>query len=1138
MQQNNEQFFNLKVHTQYSICEGAIKIDDLADYCKNNKIRAIGIADSYNLCGALEFAEKISKVGTQPIIGTQINILSENHYGKITLYATSEIGYKNLTKLSSNSYLNNKDSNYPYIEIDNLIKHNEDLILLTGNYNNFFGKLFFSNKINLFEKIIKKLKLSFGDRLYLEIQRHGENPEIAFENYLLKISSSADIPIIAGQEVYYLEPNMAEAHDALICIGEKKFVDDKNRFRYSNQHFLKKNSEVKKLYSDIPEALKNNYNFPFRFHFKPKKSKPVLPSISNNNITVEKELMNQAKKGLEVRLKNFILRKNNKKTTKEIENIYKDRLIHELDIINSMNYSSYFLIVSDYIRWAKKNSIPVGPGRGSGAGSLVAYCLDITDLDPIEFDLIFERFLNPDRISMPDFDIDFCEEQRDKVVEYLKSKYKGGVAQIITFGKLKARMALRDVGRVLGLSYGHVDKICKMIPFDPSRPLTLQESIDREPRFKEEVKKNIKVKKLIELSLKLEGLNRNTATHAAGVIIAGDKLAEQFPLYIDQSSDLILPSTQYDMYSSENAGLVKFDILGLKTLTVIDKTLKRLKSKKIDLDISKINLEDENVYSLLSTGETIGLFQLESTGMRETIKQMKPNRFDDIIALVALYRPGPMSNIPIYNDCKNGIKLPEYIHPTLEKILKPTYGIIIYQEQVMQIAQTLAGFTAAEADILRRAMGKKKKAELDKQKENFINGAIKNGITKDVANFVFTKIEPFAQYGFNKSHAAAYALIAYQTAFLKTYYKEDFIAATMSTELTNTSKLREFVEELKRLKIEIVKPSINKCFPEFKAETNKIYYGLGAIKNVGLEAVSNIIKEREKNGKFKSLIDFIYRVNAKDVNKLQLEGLVKSGVFDEFDNDRNKILNSIPKIIQQIKNINDDKVNKQTNLFDDNDKNLKNEFDYLPSKQWTKKELLLEEFKSLGFYISDHPLNEYGDIFNQLKIISYKEFLNNNKSEALVAGTVMSIQEKKSAKGTPFAIVKFSDKFGEFELFLFSEILIENRDKIRESESFVLTLQKDKSISDISKRRINLRKILNLEDIINKPYSKVTIELNENYNIEEIKKLLVNDGETKISFIINNKKQKIHFNLQNPRKFDFNQLKMMKNKEYVKKITV
>ena len=398
---------------------------------------------------------------------------------------------------------------------------------------------------------------------------------------------------------------------------------------------------------------------------------------------------------------------------------------------------------------------------------------------------------------MPDFDIDFCEEQRDKVFDYLKEKYKDGVAHIITFGKLKARMALRDVGRVLGLSYGHVDKICKMIPFDPSRPLTLKESIDREPRFKEEIKNNKKVEKLIDLSLKLEGLNRNMATHAAGVVIAGNKLAEQFPLYVDQSSNLILPSTQYDMYSSENAGLVKFDLLGLKTLTVIDKTIKRLKSKNIDIDINKISLEDEKVYSLLSTGETTGLFQLESTGMREAIKQMKPNKFDDIIALVALYRPGPMSNIPIYNDCKNEIKKPDYIHPTLEKILKPTYGIIIYQEQVMQIAQTLAGFTAGEADILRRAMGKKKKAELDKQKERFINGAIKNGIGKDVANFVFTKIEPFAQYGFNKSHAAAYAMIAYQTAFLKTYYKEEFIAATMSTELTNTSKLREFVEELK-----------------------------------------------------------------------------------------------------------------------------------------------------------------------------------------------------------------------------------------------------------------------------------------------------------------------------------------------------
>ncbi len=1128
-----KEFHNIKIHTQYSICEGAVKIDELALYCKQNKIKAVGLADSYNLCGALEFAEKISKVGTQPIIGTQINILYKNIIGKITIYATSERGYKNLTKLSSLSYLKNKKSYEPYCDLDDLVDNDEDLIILTGNYNNLFGKFFYSNKIKIFEDLMTKLKSQFKDRIYIEIQRHSENQEKNYENYLLKISSRFNLPLIATQEVYYLTPEMAEAHDALICIGEKKFIDDQSRFRYSKQHYLKKNDELQKIYSDIPEALENNYNFPLRFNFKPKKSKPILPSISSNiNKSVEQELMDQAKKGLDKRFKNFVPKKNQNESIDKIKEIYKDRLEHELDIINSMNYSSYFLIVSDYIKWAKNSSIPVGPGRGSGAGSLVAYCLDITDLDPIEFDLIFERFLNPDRISMPDFDIDFCEEQRDKVFEYLKLKYKDGVAHIITFGKLKARMALRDVGRVLGLSYGHVDKICKMIPFDPSRPLTLQESIDREPRFKQEIKNNVKVEKLINLSLKLEGLNRNMATHAAGVVIAGNKLAEQFPLYVDHSSNLILPSTQYDMYSSENAGLVKFDLLGLKTLTVINKTLKRLKLKKIDLDINEINREDKKVYSLLSTGETVGLFQLESTGMRESIKQMKPNKFDDIIALVALYRPGPMSNIPIYNDCKNGIKTPDYIHPTLKKILEPTYGIIIYQEQVMQIAQTLAGFTAGEADILRRAMGKKKKAELDKQKERFINGAIKKGIAKDVANFVFTKIEPFAQYGFNKSHAAAYALIAYQTAFLKTYYKEEFIAATMSTELTNTSKLREFVEELKRLNIEIVRPSINKCFADFKAEKNKIFYGLGAVKNVGFEAISNIINEREKNGKFLSLIDFINRVDIKDVNKLQLEGLVKSGAFDEFDKDRNKILTSIPKIILQIKSINEDKSNNQTSLFentiDDN-----HEFDYLPSTAWSKKQLLLEEFKSIGFYISDHPLNEYGEIFKQLNISAFKDFSKNDLNEALVAGTIMSIQEKKSAKGTPFAIVKFSDNNGEFELFLFAELLVNNRDKIKESESFILTLQKDKSNG-----RVNLRKILSLEEIINKPYSKVTIELSENYNIEEMKKLLGNKGDTKIHLIINNKNKKIHYNLQDSRKFDFNQLKTMKNKEYVKKIIV
>ena len=1134
----NNNFTQLKVHSQYSICEGAIKIDELATYCKTNKIKSIGLADSYNLCGALEFSEKLSKVGTHPIIGTQINLNISDTIGKITLYATSNEGYKNLTKLSSSSYLKNNNSTDPFCNIKDLIENNGGLILLTGNHTNFFGKLFSKNKLKDFEQILKSLKKSFDDRLYIEIQRHNEIQEKNFENYLLNISQSLQLPLIATQEIFYLEEDMYEAHDALICIGEKNFVDDKNRFRYNNQHYFKSQKELEKLYSDLPEALENNYNFHLRFNFKPKKSKPILPSISSKEeISPEDELINLAKKGLKNRLENFILKKNKNLSKNQIYVTYEDRLKHEINIINSMDYASYFLIVSDYIKWAKKNSIPVGPGRGSGAGSLVAYCLDITDLDPIEFDLIFERFLNPDRISMPDFDIDFCEEKRDQVFEYLKQKYKNGVAHIITFGKLKARMVLRDVGRVLGLSYGHVDRICKMVPFDPSRPLTLQESIDREPRFKEEIKNNVKVKKLLELSLKLEGLNRNMATHAAGVVIAGDKLAEQFPLYIDHNSNLTLPSTQYDMYSSENAGLVKFDLLGLKTLTVIDNTIKRLKLKKIDFDISKIDHNDGKVFSMLSTGETTGLFQLESAGMREAIKQMKPNKFDDIIALVALYRPGPMSNIPIYNDCKNGIKKPDYIHPTLKEILKPTYGIIIYQEQVMQIAQTLAGFTAGEADILRRAMGKKKKAELDKQKERFINGALKNGIAKDVANFVFTKIEPFAQYGFNKSHAAAYALIAYQTAYLKTYYKEDFIAATMSTELTNTSKLREFVEELKKLKIEIIKPSINNCFSDFRAIDGKLFYGLGAIKNVGLEAISNIISEREKNGKFKSFVNFINRVNSKDVNKLQLEGLVKAGVFDEFSKDRNKILNSIPNIIQQIKNVTDDKENNQSNLFSDY-ANEKEDFEFQTCKSWSQKELLAEEFKSIGFYLSNHPLNEFEEVFNQLNICSYNQFYQNDSNEGMVAGTVMSIQEKKSVKGTPYAIVKFSDKNAEFELFLFAEILVANRDKLRESESFVLTLQKEKNSGDNLRKRVNVKKITNLDDVINKPYSKVTIELKDNFNLDEIKELLSLKGETIINLVIKNENKQALFSLQENRKFDLNHLKALKAKKYVEKITV
>jgi len=1131
-------FNNFKIHTQYSICEGAIKIDDLANHCKENKTPNIGICDSYNLCGALEFAEKISKSGTQPIIGTQVNFFLENSIGKLPLFAITSDGYKNLIKISSKSYLDSDEKMDPHCNISEFKNINDGLILLSGNHHGLFGKLFKLNKLKQIEEAIKELKDIFKDRFYLEIQRHNETGEENYENFIITLSEKIQIPLIATQEVFYIKKEMYEAHDALVCIGQKNYVDDLNRSKFSDQHFIKKSEDIDALFKDIPEALENNYNFPYRFNFKPKKTAPVLPTIKTiNNIAIEDELLTQAKIGLENRLENYIFKKNLKLKKDKTYKLYEDRLLHELNIINTMNYPGYFLIVSDYIRWAKNNDIPVGPGRGSGAGSLVAYCLDITDVDPIEFDLIFERFLNPDRISMPDFDIDFCEEKRNLVFEYLKSKYKNGVAHIITFGKLKARMAIRDMGRVLGLPYGHVDKISKMIPFDPSRPLSLQESIDREPRFKEEIKNNKKVEKLIELSLKIEGLNRNMATHAAGVVIAGENLSEQVPLYKDHSSDLILPSTQFDMHSSENAGLVKFDILGLTALTVISKTIKMLGLKNIKLDISKIDLLDQNVFKLLSTGETTGLFQLESTGVRATLRQMKPTEFNDIVALVALYRPGPMGNIPTYNECKNGLRTPDYIHETLEKILKPTYGIIIYQEQVMQIAQTLAGFSAGEADILRRAMGKKKRAELEKQKEKFVSGALKNNIKKDVANYVFTKIEPFADYGFNKSHAVAYALIAFQTAYLKTYYKEEFIAASMSTTLTNTSKLREYVEELKRLKVEVVRPSINNCYAEFKAETNKIFYGLGAIKSVGFEAISNIVNERKKNGKYKSFTDFINRANPKDVNKLQLEGLVKAGAFDEIDQNRKKLFDSIPKIIQTIKSKYDEKISKQTNLFD-NISNKENEtFAFNSTKPWTKKELLAEEFVSLGFYISDHPLNEYKEFFTQLEIEPYKDFLDGSKTESLVAGTIMSIQEKKSAKGNSYAIIKFSDNKTEFEIFLFADLFSSNREILRVANSFILTLQKDRNTSENNLTRVNIRKIVDLSDLVNKTYENISIELRNKEKLQELNELLKNKGETKINVIFRDNNKNYTFELEKTRKFDFNMFSLIKNKEYVKKIS-
>ena len=1124
-------FNHLKIHTQYSICEGAVKIDDLKDLSKEKKIRSLAICDTSNLCGALEFSEKLSKSGTQPIIGTQIKFKTNETIGLLPIYALNEKGYKKIIELSSKYYLENDRMSDSYLDFNELLKTNDGLALFSGTINGLFGKLFNKGKFSEINKLYKQLKEKYDSRFYIEIQRHGDQNELGFEKFNLSQSNDLEIPIIATNEVFYLNQDMHEAHDALICIGQKTYINERNRIKYSAEHYLKNDKEMSELFEDIPEALENNYNFPIRSSFRPIFSKPILPNISSlkdgdANDILKKDSLNGLKEKFK---KNFNLNEDEiNKNDKFL--LYKDRLDHELEIIINMQYSSYFLIVSDYIKWAKNNDIPVGPGRGSGAGSLTAWCLSITDVDPIKFNLIFERFLNPDRISMPDFDIDFCEEKRDLVFEYLTKKYKNSVAHIITFGKLKARMVIRDVGRVLGLGYGFVDSISKMIPFDPSRPQNLSQCIASEPRLQKMIKEDSRVKKLTDLSLKLEGLNRNVATHAAGVVIADKNLTEVVPLYKDSSSDLLLPSTQFDMYSAENAGLIKFDFLGLKTLTVINNAQKLIKNNNKDFDIENISYEDQKVFELMSSGRTVGLFQIESAGMRDALLQMKPNHIEDIIALVALYRPGPMSNISIYNDCKHGRKTPDYLHPLLEDILKPTYGVIIYQEQVMQIAQKLSGFSAGEADILRRAMGKKKRAELEKQKQNFIDGAVKNGISKDIAAGIFLKIEPFAEYGFNKSHAAAYAIISYQTAYLKTYYPKEFIAASMTMDISNQNKLGEFYEELKQLGIDVIRPDINECNADFKTENNKFYYALGGIKAVGLEAVSNIIQEREKKGKFLSIIDFVKRVNPKDINKLQLEGLVKAGAFDNLIENRKSLFNSIPNIIIKSKNYFDNKIVNQIDLFGEDNEN---EADFIENiSDWNFEERLSKEFEAVGFFISDHPLNQFKEIFDDYKINHYQEFYSNDKlKDGNISATLLKIQERKTSKGNSYAVLKLTDLTSVFELFIFSDTLELNREILKEGDSYILTLNKVISDDENKTKRINVRKIASLKDLFNSPIKEVTFNINSKEQIKTLENYLNEKGDTIVNISISNNSESHKFKLKKSRNIDRKSINILRNKE-------
>ena len=1132
-------FNHIKIHTQYSICEGALKINDLSEFCKEKKIEAVGISDSLNLCGALEFSQEISKSGTQPIIGTQINF-SFSHknlekMGKISLIAKNSVGYKNLLKLSSNSYLSIEKNEDPHCRIEKLFQYSEGLIILIGGSRSLISSLILSGNSLEVSFLLQKIENIFKGNAYIEIQRHNEEHEKNLELKLLELSQKFTIPLIATHEVFYLTQDMHEAHDAYVCVGQKTYVNDPKRLKYSDQHYLKSHEEMQSLFADLPEALENNCNLKLRCNFRPLSSKPMLPNFSTELSNVNDELKSEAEKGLKIKLKDFVLKNiSDNDQIKKITKEYEDRLNYEVLMISKMKFSGYFLIVSDYIKWAKNNNIPVGPGRGSGAGSLVAWCLSITDLDPIKFGLIFERFLNPDRISMPDFDIDFCQEDRDQVINYVKDKYVNKVAQIITFGKLQARMALRDIGRVIGLPYGRVDQLSKMIPFDPSRPLSLAESVAMEPRIQEAQKEDPVIDKLVKLALKLEGLYRNIATHAAGIVIGDKDLTEIVPLYKDHDSNIPIPVTQFDMKWSEEAGLVKFDFLGLKTLTVIKKTIELIKKNNENLEIEKIPLDDAKTFELLTTGETMGIFQLESTGMREVLKQMKPNKFEDIIALVALYRPGPMQNIPTYNNRKHGIETPEYLHPKIEHILKETYGVIIYQEQVMQIAQVLSGFSAGKADILRKAMGKKKSAEMEKQKKDFIEGAVNNGIAKDQAIYIFQLVEKFAQYGFNKSHAAAYALIAYQTAYLKTHYPLSFFSASMSMEMSNTDKLNQYYEELKRLSINVFPPCINNSFADFLPKENTIYYALSAIKAVGYEAISNVINEREKNGQFLSLEDFIKRVSSKDINKLQLEGLVKAGAFDCIDKNRAKLFENVPEIIKQAKNFDEIDELNQINLFETST-NQEFKINFSTINDWDQSEKIKREFESIGFFVSDHPLKNYKQTLASYNVKNYQNFIEDiDLKECMLSGTVMAIQEKKTAKGMPFAIVKFSDLSRMFEFFIFSELLVSNREKLKPGKSFLINVKRETLKTGME--RTNVSRIFPIEEISEKKINDVSIKVDNIAKLSELKLNLIKEGNTSVILDYVSKNKKYIFKLNDKRKIDNESLKNLEKSDFFAKI--
>jgi DNA polymerase-3 subunit alpha len=1103
-------FVHLHVHSSFSLREGALSIGKLAKLAVADGMPALAITDTNNLFGALEFSEKLAKEGVQPIIGIELAVDfgdgmevaprgADPAAGRasIVLLAKDAAGYRNLMHLASCAWLDPVPGDLPHVPLAKLEAQGGGLIALSGGPKGPLDRALALGLAEVAGRRLAALSRMFADRFYIELQRHGLSREREMEPQLVDLAFRHGLPLVATNEAYFAESEDYEAHDALLCIADGTVIGDGARRQVSPEHRFKTRADMAASFADLPEALANTVEIALRCAYRPLTRKPILPRFASANGAADEaaELVRQAEAGLEARLAKH-------GTAAGLsEKAYRDRLAYELDVIIKMEFPGYFLIVADFIKFAKAEGIPVGPGRGSGAGSLVAYALTITDLDPLRFGLLFERFLNPERVSMPDFDIDFCQDRRDEVIRYVRRRYgEDRVAQIITFGSFLARGVMRNVGRVLEMPLGQVDKLAKLVPQNPTAPVTIKQAIASEPRLKEAASAEPRVARMLKIAETLEGLYSNASTHAAGLVIADRPLEELVPLYRDPKSDM--PATQFNMKWVEPAGLVKFDFLGLKTLTVLSTCVKLLAKRGIGVDLAEIPLDDAKTYEMLSRGEVVGVFQVESTGMRKALVDMRADRFEDLIALVALYRPGPMANIPVYCARKLGQEHVEYLHPKLEPILKETFGVIVYQEQVMQIAQILSGYSLGEADLLRRAMGKKIKSEMDAQRGRFVSGAVERGLSKAEANAIFDACAKFAEYGFNKSHSAPYALLTYQTAYLKANYPVEFLAASMTLDKSSTDKLAEFCNEARRLGIKVEPPSVNRSGFDFEVAADKsgalsIIYALSAIKGVGEGQAEALVKARGPG--FADLGDIAARISPRDLNKRMLESLAAAGAFDALEADRARVFAAIEPILALAHCREEESRAGQSALFG------AERLDPLAGvkfESWPLAARLRREFEAVGFFLSGHPLDAYEAILGRLRVARWADFSRAAKqgaSAGRLAAIVLDRQERRTRSGTKMGIVQLSDQSGQYEAILFQEGLNQYRDLLEKGAAVLVALQANVDGEDV---RARIMTVEALDKAASRIQKGLRVVLRDAAPLESIAKRLSARGEDEIFLVL------------------------------------